>query len=57
MSDENVNAIRALYDAYRRKDVDAILDIFHPDIEIFQSEQLPWGLLHRLELRDRCREP
>ncbi len=47
MSQENVDTIRSLYDGYRRKDIAAIFQVFAPDIEVYQSESLPWGGRYR----------
>lgn len=43
MSEENVNVIRKGYDAFKRGDVLAVLGLLHPDLEICQSKELPWG--------------
>jgi ketosteroid isomerase-like protein len=43
MSKENVELIRAGYDAFRRKDLPAILALLHPGVEFHQSEEVPWG--------------
>ena len=37
MSQENVEAVRALFDAYREQDVDAVVEIADPDIEVHPS--------------------
>ncbi len=52
MSQENLSALRTLYEAYRRKDLPAIFiptlfEVFDPEIEIYQSELLPWGGRYR----------
>ncbi len=35
--------VRAVYHAFERGDVEAVLARFDPDVEIAQSEALPWG--------------
>ena len=52
MSQENLSALRTLYEAYRRKDIPALFiptlfEVFDPEIEIYQSELLPWGGRYR----------
>src|SRR4028119_1999425 len=47
MSAENVTTVRNLYDAYSRRDVPAISAALAPDIELTQTEQLPWGGQYR----------
>ena len=47
MSAENVTTVRNLYDAYSRRDVAAISAALAPDIELTQTEQLPWGGQYR----------
>jgi ketosteroid isomerase-like protein len=39
----NADIVRSVYDAFGRKDVPAIFELFHPDCEIYQSSRLPWG--------------
>ncbi len=39
--------VRAVYAAFERGDVQAVLARFDPDVEIKQSEALPWGGLYR----------
>ncbi|HEX2643850.1 MAG TPA: nuclear transport factor 2 family protein [Thermoanaerobaculia bacterium] len=39
----NVEIIRQLYDALRRRDLDEIFGLFAPDVEIDQSIEVPWG--------------
>ena len=52
MSQENLSALRTLYEAYRRKDIPALFiptlfEVFDPEIELYQSERLPWGGRYR----------
>ncbi len=43
-SEQNLETVRALYDAYSSRDVEALLGTLHDDeFEIYQSESLPWG--------------
>src|SRR5437867_1468443 len=37
MSEENINAARRSFEAWNRGDVDAWLELFHPDIEWFSA--------------------
>lgn len=41
-----VDVVRALYGAFERHDVEAVLSCFDENVEISQSEELPWGGLH-----------
>ncbi len=43
MSEENVEILRGGYEAFRRGDIQAVPELFDPEIEIYQSERLPWG--------------
>jgi ketosteroid isomerase-like protein len=43
MSQENVNLIRTGYEAFKAGDILAVLNLLHPDLEIRQSKELPWG--------------
>ncbi|MFN0243493.1 MAG: hypothetical protein ACKVWV_11430 [Planctomycetota bacterium] len=38
--------VRDLYDAFRRKDNEALLRILHPDVEWFQNVRFPGGGHH-----------
>ncbi len=43
-SEQNLETVRALYDAYASRDVEGLMGTLHPDeFQIFQSENLPWG--------------
>ncbi len=42
-----VELIRRMYDAFAAADFDTILEIADPDIEVLQSDGLPWGGHHR----------
>jgi uncharacterized protein len=42
-----VALIRDGYEAYRHKDLPAILALFDPEIELYQSELVPWGGTYR----------
>ena len=39
--------VEAIYEAFGRKDVERALSLFDPEIEVSQSEELPWGGTHR----------
>jgi uncharacterized protein len=41
--EENLAAVQGIYEAYARKDVDAFLAALDPEVELFQSDELPWG--------------
>ena len=43
MSQEDVAVVRSVYEAFRRGDVQAIFGLLHPEIELYQSERVPWG--------------
>ena len=43
----NVAVIERLYDAFRRRDIPAVLALFADDVEIRQSSAVPWGGTHR----------
>jgi ketosteroid isomerase-like protein len=42
-ADDNVALVRRMYDAFATRDLDAIVAIVGPDIEITQTALLPWG--------------
>lgn len=44
MSDSDL--IRRCYDAWSRRDVPSIFALLHPDVEIVQTSDLPWGGHH-----------
>jgi ketosteroid isomerase-like protein len=39
--------VQELYDAFGRRDLSKVFSLLSPDIEIVQSEELPWGGLYR----------
>jgi uncharacterized protein len=43
MSQENVAVVRSAYNAFSGGNVQSIFDLLHPEIEIYQSEGVPWG--------------
>jgi hypothetical protein len=43
MPDDNIDAIRRVYDALASRDASAIQEVFAPDVTIRQSPELPWG--------------
>lgn len=43
MPADNVDTIRRVYDAFKRRDADTLQELFAPDITIWQTPQLPWG--------------
>lgn len=47
MSEQNVEFVKGIYDAFARGDVPAVLGAFADDIEWFEAEGMPYGGLHR----------
>lgn len=43
MTSENIQIIADLYRAHAERDVPTLLALCHPEIEILQTELLPWG--------------
>jgi len=43
MSQENVDLVRSAYEAYNRRDPEAVLACFHPDIDWHVPDSLAWG--------------
>lgn len=43
MSQEDVAVVQSAYEAFRRGTVQAIFALLHPEIELYQSEWVPWG--------------
>jgi uncharacterized protein len=39
--------VQELYDAFDRRDLPKVFSLLSPDIEIVQSEELPWGGVYR----------
>ena len=39
--------VKELYDAFGRRDLPKVFSLLSPDIEIVQSEELPWGGVYR----------
>jgi ketosteroid isomerase-like protein len=39
----NVDLIRRLYEALEARDLDTIVSLFDPEVDIVQTEELPWG--------------
>ena len=42
-----IHIVRALYEGFRRRDMPAIFGLLSPDVEIRQSDKLPWGGCYR----------
>jgi len=40
---DDVAVVQRIYEAFARRDVPAILALFHQDCTIYQSSRLPWG--------------
>lgn len=47
MSHANVEVVQRIYDAFERRDLGVVVDLITPDIEIVQSEEIPWGGTYR----------
>jgi ketosteroid isomerase-like protein len=47
MFEDKVELIRRGYDAYASGDFPTVFALLHPDIEIYQTELLPWGGTYR----------
>ncbi len=47
MSEENIELIRNAYAAYARGDAAEVFRLLDPEVEIRQTELLPWGGTHR----------
>jgi ketosteroid isomerase-like protein len=47
MSSSNVELIMRVYDAFARRDAQALPALIDQSIEVYQSEQLPWGGRYR----------
>jgi ketosteroid isomerase-like protein len=43
MSANPVQVVQAVYEGFSRRDLPKVFSLFAADLEIFQSEQLPWG--------------
>ena len=43
MPPTNVDRLRTGFEALKRRDLPVIFDLFAEDIEIYQTELLPWG--------------
>lgn len=39
----NVDVVRRIYDAFKRRDIPEALSLFAPDVELTQSSEVPWG--------------
>jgi ketosteroid isomerase-like protein len=47
MSEQSVEFVEGIYEAFARGDVPAVLGAFTDDIEWFETEGMPYGGLHR----------
>ena len=43
MSDENVSIVRRSYEAFRRRDLPTVIALLDPEVEYYQSDEVPWG--------------
>jgi len=43
MSTENVSVVRQCYDAFRRRDLPTVIMLLDPEVEYYQSDEVPWG--------------
>lgn len=46
MPDAPLPLVRRLYAAYAAGDTATVFDLLHPEVEIVQTDALPWGGLH-----------
>jgi uncharacterized protein len=46
MSESNLDVITGVYRAFQARDFGVVERYFHPDVEIVQTSQLPWGGRH-----------
>jgi ketosteroid isomerase-like protein len=44
MSEENVDIIRRAWEAYERRDVEAVLEVLDPDVELFPARAVLEGM-------------
>lgn len=47
MSEQSIEFVKAVYEAFGRGDVPAVLGAFADDIEWYEAEGMPYGGLHR----------
>jgi ketosteroid isomerase-like protein len=47
MGRANVGIVARVYDAFRTRKHPEVFALLHPDIEIFQSNEVPWGGVYR----------
>ena len=47
MSDANITLVRLTYDSYARRDLALIWKHLSPEIEIYQTPEVPWGGTYR----------
>ncbi|KEF43285.1 MAG: hypothetical protein ER33_00645 [Cyanobium sp. CACIAM 14] len=47
MPEKNIKLIRRGYEAYTRGDFASVFALLHPEVEICQSDLLPWGGIYR----------
>lgn len=43
MSKENVTIVQNAYDTFNRGDIQAVFGALDPEVEFYQSEEVPWG--------------
>jgi ketosteroid isomerase-like protein len=41
--DDNLATIRRVYEAMGARDVETLVDLFAPDVSLWQAPELPWG--------------
>jgi len=47
MAESNLEVITDVYRAFQNRDIGVVERLFHPEIEIVQTAELPWGGRHR----------
>jgi ketosteroid isomerase-like protein len=40
---KSVEIVEQIYDAFRRRDLSEVFSLFAPAVEIYQSNEIPWG--------------
>jgi hypothetical protein len=47
MTQSTTELIRSVYEAFRRRDMPAVAQLLDPEVDFYQSEQVPWGGRYR----------
>src|SRR5262249_5151374 len=56
MSRNRIEVVRAGYEAFNCGDIQAVFALLHPDVELYQSTEVPWGGLYKglAQAREFC---